>query len=163
MSSNGSTDAPVQISNPPGALRPGPGHLGEVLLADDDPAAAASLAAVLRRAGFRVRVAGTGREALRQLCTRRVDLVITDIVMPEMDGLDLLRGLRGMQMAVPAIALSGDGPDAGALYAKAALCLGANLVLAKPVPPAVVLSAAHRLTGPAEATAAGFDSRAPAA
>ena len=136
---------PAGVAVPP--LVGGPGRLGRVLLADDDDVLASALADVLRRAGFCVLVAGSGKQAFRRLCAEPFDLLITDIVMPEMDGLDLLRWLRLLPMSVPAIALSGDGPDAGALYAKAALCVGADLTLRKPVDPRTVLAAAHRLAG----------------
>jgi DNA-binding response OmpR family regulator len=163
MISRRSTDLPTDISDPQGTLRRGPGYLGQVLLADDNPAVLAALATVMRRAGLRVRVARTGRQAVRQVRVDPLDLVVTDIVMPDMDGLDLLRWLRRMQPAVPAIALSGGGPDAGALYAKAALCLGADLVLAKPAQPSVVLAAAHRLIGRPGAVATPAETSAPAA
>ena len=163
MISHRSTNLPTDLSEPQGTLRRGPGHLGQVLLADDDPAVVAALATGMRRAGLRVRAVRTGRQAVRQLQAGPLDLVVTDIVMPDMDGLDLLRWLRRVQPAVPAIALSGDGPDAGALYAKAALCLGADLVLAKPAHPSVVLAAAHRLIGRAGAAATPAETRAPAA
>ena len=126
-------------------LARGPGGSGCVLLADDDAAAADALAGVFRRAGFRAVVANSGKQALRRLCAEPFDLLITDIVMPEMDGLDLLRWLTRLQPSVPAIALSGDGPDQGALYAKAALCIGADVALSKPGDPRTVLAAAHRL------------------
>jgi len=145
MTRQGLAAEPAGPAVPPFA--PGPGRSGRVLLADDDAAAAKVLADVLRRAGFCVLVAHSGTQALRRLCAEPFDLLITDIVMPEMDGLDLLRWLRRLQTSVPAIALSGDGPDAGALYAKAALCIGADLTLPKPADPRTVLAAAHRLAG----------------
>lgn len=145
MTRQGLATDPAGPAVPP--LARGPGRLGRVLLADDDSVAAKTLADVLRRAGFCVRVADSGKQALQRLSAEPVDLLITDIVMPEMDGLELLRWLRCLQPSVPAIALSGDGPDAGALYAKAALCIGADLALPKPADPRTVLAAAHRLAG----------------
>jgi hypothetical protein len=64
---------------------------------------------------------------------------------------------------VPAIALSGDGPDAGALYAKAALCFGADVTLPGPTDARVVLAAAHRLTGEGRGVPAALGASAPAA
>jgi CheY-like chemotaxis protein len=141
----------------------GPGGSGRVLLADDDAVAANALADVLRRAGFRVLVANGGKQALRRLGTEPFDLLITEIVMAEFDGLDLLRWLSRLQPSVPAIALSGDGPDQGALYAKAAVCLGADLALSKPADPGTVLAAAHRLTGQGGRVSAPGRMPAPAA
>ncbi|MBK1668221.1 hypothetical protein CKO28_09240 [Rhodovibrio sodomensis] len=124
----------------------GPGRLGRVLLVADDPLSPSRLAAVLRRAGFFVLVAQSGRHALREICMRGFELVITDVVVQDLDGLELLRWLRRLHGGIPAIALSGAGPDAGALYAKAAQCIGADVTLPKPAEPASVLAAAHRLT-----------------
>ena len=143
MAGQSSAEEPAGPKVPP--LARGPGGSVRVLLADDDAVAADALADVLRRAGFRVLVANSGRQALRWLATAPFDLLITDIVMPEIDGLDLLRWLIRLQPSVPAIALSGDGPDQGALYAKAALCIGADVALSKPGDPRTVLAAAHRL------------------
>lgn len=141
----------------------GPGRLGRVLLVADDPRLVPQLADVLRGAGFFVRVTANGRQALKQLCAAPFDLLITDIVLPEMDGLDLLRWLRRLHADVPAIALSGDGPDAGALYAKAALCVGADLTLSKPGNPMSVLAAAHRMTAHGRAAPALIERPVPAA
>ena len=161
MAGQSSAEEPAGPKVPP--LARGPGGSGRVLLADDDAVAADALADVLRRAGFRVLVANSGKQALRWLVTEPFDLLITDIVMPEIDGLDLLRWLIRLQPSVPAIALSGDGPDHGALYAKAAVCLGADLALSKAVDPRTVLAAAHRLSGQGGRVTAPEPMPAPAA
>jgi CheY-like chemotaxis protein len=161
MAGQSSAEEPAGPKVPP--LARGPGGSGRVLLADDDAVAADALADVLRRAGFRVLVANSGKQALRWLATEPFDLLITDIVMPEIDGLDLLRWLTRLQPSVPAIALSGDGPDQGVLYAKAAVCVGADLALSKAVDPRSVLAAAHRLAGQGGRVTAPEPMPAPAA
>lgn len=132
-----------------GTVRPfvprAPGRLGRVLLAEDEPSISNPLANALRRAGFCVIVAADGKRALGLLAVDRFDLVVTDIVMPGTDGLDLLARLRRLQPDVPAFALVGDGPEGGLLYARAALCMGADATLPKPVDTASVLALAHRL------------------
>ncbi|MBK1697473.1 response regulator [Rhodovibrio salinarum] len=123
----------------------GPGSKGRVLLAESDPRLCTQLAGILRRAGFYVVAVHDGRRALVQLCDASFNLLVTDIVMPGNDGLDLLRWLRKMHPDVPALVLSGDGPEGGALYAKAAMCLGADVCVPKQAPLPNFLSAAHRL------------------
>ncbi len=73
-----------------------------VLVVDDDPAHSQALAKVFERAGYRARTAGDGPEALTVLKESSFDLVITDLLMPGMNGLDLLRNIRAMR-PVPAV------------------------------------------------------------
>lgn len=141
---------PVQATGPGTrevVARRAPGRRGRVLLAADDPAVSGRFAAALRRAGFCVRVAVDGGRALTELRTEGCDLLVTDIVLPEGDGLELLGWVRRWHAGMPAIALTGDGPDDGALYARAARCLGAAATVARSADPAGLLAAAHRLVG----------------
>jgi CheY-like chemotaxis protein len=62
---------------------------------------------MLEDAGHQVRFASDGREALRKLSCARFDLVVTDIVMPEMDGIELIGELRRRYPEVRIIAMSG--------------------------------------------------------
>lgn len=73
---------------PDGVTRP------VALIVDDDPAVRASLAAVIEAEGYEVERAGNGRQALKIAMQRRPRLVVTDLIMPEMDGLALVRALR---------------------------------------------------------------------
>lgn len=68
----------------------------DVLVIEDEQAAREALEAVLRLAGYHVRTACDGDEALRQVSWRRPDLVLTDISMPLVNGIELARWLRGM-------------------------------------------------------------------
>ena len=66
----------------------------KVLLVDDDRCLLDALCALLAEEGFDVTVAGNGREALERLPTCAPDVVVTDVMMPVMDGQQLLRSLR---------------------------------------------------------------------
>jgi signal transduction histidine kinase len=66
----------------------------EILIAEDSPTQSERLRYVLAEAGYRVTTAANGREALAVFLERRPDLVITDVVMPELDGYDLCRGIK---------------------------------------------------------------------
>jgi CheY-like chemotaxis protein len=73
------------------------GYRGErmyVMVVDDNPVNAGLLVAILEPLGFEVLTAGNGREALRQALERPPDLVLLDLVMPEMDGLETVRQMR---------------------------------------------------------------------
>ena len=68
-----------------------------ILFVEDEPTLRAHLAQALSEE-YCVDTAGTGREALTVLLRARPDLVVTDIVMPEMDGVELLKTLRSVQI-----------------------------------------------------------------
>lgn len=65
-----------------------------IVLAEDDRATAHLVKIQLERLGYHVTVAGNGHEALGIICSRPIDLLITDVVMPEMDGVDLYLELK---------------------------------------------------------------------
>lgn len=77
-----------------------------VLLVDDETAITDHLAPLLERAGFRVWVAGDGAEALTQLANEAPDLIVSDVIMPRMDGRELLRALRQRNNWMPIILLT---------------------------------------------------------
>src|SRR5882757_5964778 len=81
----------------------------EVLIAEDSPTQAAHLKRILEEQGFRVVATRNGKEALEVLRQRRPTLVITDIVMPEMDGYELCRQIRADERlaSLPVILLTG--------------------------------------------------------
>lgn len=109
--------------------------MNRILYVEDDTHLRRDVIEVLARAGFEVLGASNGREGL-ELCLRSPpDLVITDLVMPEMDGIELIRTLRKMLPTLPVIAVSG-GLSTAASSARpilnAAKALGAAAVLPKP-------------------------------
>ncbi|WP_395701211.1 sigma-54-dependent transcriptional regulator [Aquabacterium sp.] len=88
-----------------------------VLVADDEPHMRRVLEIALRKMGHRVLVAGNGREAADIVQAGAVDLVITDLRMPVMDGLALLRHLRAMEFDVPVIVITAHGSVESAVEA----------------------------------------------
>ncbi|HEX8524481.1 MAG TPA: response regulator [Tepidisphaeraceae bacterium] len=82
-----------------------------LLLCDDSPVERLALAHFLRREGFNVDEAGDGESALEQLKNRKVDLLLLDLEMPELDGFDVLNYVREHRKALPVILLSGLSPD----------------------------------------------------
>ena len=67
-----------------------------VMLADDDPVLLEEAADALREAGFRVIEAADGQEAIQEALSRRVDLIVMDATMPEVDGLEACHCLKAM-------------------------------------------------------------------
>ena len=101
-----------------------------VLLVEDDRDTREMYSEYLSYSGLVVTEAATGRRALERVAERRPDVVVTDIAMPEMDGLELSRRLRAGDATwdVPIIAVSGQASE----RAREA---GADVVLEKPCEP----------------------------
>jgi len=107
--------------------------LNRILLVEDEPASAEYLAGVLRRDLPGMEVAGiaeNGEEALRIIRQERVDIVVTDIKMPVMDGLELAEAVRTSWPMIPVVIVSGYELFE---YAKTALRFGVSDYLLKPV------------------------------
>src|SRR4051794_27473366 len=76
-------------------IRPMDDHIrGSVLVVDDEPTITEVVARYLSRAGYATRVAANGREALEAAATQRPDLVVLDLMLPGIDGLEVMRRLR---------------------------------------------------------------------
>jgi two-component system KDP operon response regulator KdpE len=95
--------------------------MNRVLVVDDEPQIVRALAINLRARGYEVATAGAGGEALQRAATQPPDVVILDLGLPDLDGVDVIAGLRGWT-TVPILVLSGrsdsidkvDALDAGA-------------------------------------------------
>lgn len=105
----------------------------KVLLVDDNQLASEAMQMVLESDGFDVDAADNAKQALASLKNSSPDIVITDIVMPDMDGLEFIRSIRELSTGVPILAISGMESEDGALYLKQAEKLGADICLSKPV------------------------------
>jgi DNA-binding NtrC family response regulator len=100
-----------------------------ILIVDDDDSAREALGVSLETLGYDVRYAHDGRSALAQVEDEQPEAVVTDLQMPGMDGLELLRELAIRNRGVPVIAISGGG----APMLESARRLGAVEAFAKPV------------------------------
>lgn len=111
----------------------------DVLVVDDNVTLRSLLLGFLRSHGYQVECADNGRHALRLLRAQPARLVLTDIYMPETDGLELIAQLRKTEPKPRILAMSGDGSAAPDLALKTACQLGAHQVLFKPFPLAELL------------------------
>jgi DNA-binding response OmpR family regulator len=104
----------------------------KVLLVDDEPAITANLAPFLERSGYNVSVASDGEEALKKVASNNPDLIILDVLMPKVDGREVLRRLRQSGNWTPVILLTQVGE---AIERAMALEEGADDYLNKPFDP----------------------------
>jgi len=88
---------------------PAPAHSGRILIAEDDARQRSALATILTDRGFVTQVAADGLEALERLSTFAPDVIVADLVMPRMDGFELLRHLKERGDLTPAIVLTAFG------------------------------------------------------
>jgi DNA-binding NtrC family response regulator len=102
-----------------------------VLVVDDDATFRSMLGRVLSRRGFRVDACASAEEALERTANQRVDVVLTDVVMTGMDGLEMLVRLRASNPEIPVVVMSG---SAGLDVALRAIREGAHDFLEKPTP-----------------------------
>jgi len=129
--------------------------VSRLLLIDDDPHLREVLAMALAQAGHTVMQAEGGRQGTQLFRATPADLVITDLVMPDREGLETIVALHREWPALPIIAMSGGVPHS-AVYLAMADKLGASRTLAKPFAPSVLLRAIEELLAPsAQPPAAG--------
>ncbi|MEX0985176.1 MAG: response regulator [Actinomycetota bacterium] len=124
-----------------------------ILVVDDEPQLARGLSVNLSARGYEVDVAGDGRTALELSVAHRPDVVVLDLGLPDMDGADVINGLRAWS-EVPIIVLSARGQETDKI---AALDSGADDYVTKPFGMGELLArirAAERRSAPAEETPA---------
>ena len=134
----GDLEAFVDRSGPGGRPRGGP----LVLVVDDDARLREYLRVNLEQAGYSVREAGNGEEALVAIADAGPDLVLLDVVMPGLDGWQLLRRLEERHGSIPVIMFSGQVDERGAAEAAEH---GARGFIGKPFDPEELLARARQL------------------
>ncbi|MGI9510270.1 MAG: response regulator transcription factor [Geminicoccaceae bacterium] len=115
-----------------------------VLLAEDEPNIVESLTFLLDRAGFEVTVATDGRRALDSALDAVPDVLILDVMLPELDGYEVLRQLRSDRRTdkLPVVMLTAKGQREDR---ETALACGADLFITKPFANADIISAVKQL------------------
>ncbi len=111
-----------------------------ILIVEDDASLRSALVRLLSSSGYQLETACDGREAELALHRRLPDLVLTDLIMSNRDGLELLGFLRQHAPCIPVIAMSGGGRISPASYLEIAQRLGAVRTLEKPFPTSRLLA-----------------------
>jgi sigma-B regulation protein RsbU (phosphoserine phosphatase) len=116
-----------------------PEELGAILVVDDEPMNRDTLARRLKRRGYRVATAANGRDALETLASTHIDLVLLDIMMPDMDGMEVLGEIRNRRSRTQLPVIMATAKDESRDVVEA-LKNGANDYVTKPLDLEVVLA-----------------------
>ncbi|GIK99458.1 MAG: response regulator [Alphaproteobacteria bacterium] len=120
--------------------------MARILIVEDVPDFRLMMREILNTAGHEVAEAGNGHDAMRQMEAGRFDLLVTDVVMPESDGVELIRSLAKQGRRLPILAVSGGGHNLPAAVSLALTeAAGAHRTLFKPFRAAELLSAVDAL------------------
>lgn len=111
----------------------------KILVIDDEHPIRILLKKVLERGGFEVTVAVNGNDGTKKQKENPSDLVITDLIMPDKEGIELIQEFKQEYPTTPIIAMSGGGMAAAQGYLKTAKIMGAEEIIEKPVKKEVLL------------------------
>lgn len=107
--------------------------MAKIMIVDDEDPVRAMLKEMLNMLDHEISEATNGREAIEKYCNQPVDLIITDLVMPDKSGIDLIMELKEEFPDVRVLAISGGGGITGRFdYLPIAQLLGADFILKKP-------------------------------
>jgi CheY-like chemotaxis protein len=129
--------------------------MARILMVDDEPRLREGMAEYLEHYGHEVRVATNGLEAVKALRDFSADVVVTDINMPDMDGIELVMALRETSSGIGVIAISGGGLFEKGMLLDSASALGADVTLQKPLDLDQLREAIDRLSKGRPVTAGG--------
>ncbi|MBI5586112.1 MAG: response regulator [Deltaproteobacteria bacterium] len=118
----------------------------KILVIDDELQMRELLKKYLTRAGYEVTLAGDGDEGLRFFQLQPADLVITDLIMPEKEGLECIAALKKIDSGIKIIAISGGGLGKPEGYLELAIKMGAAKAFIKPFELKELLAAIRELT-----------------
>lgn len=118
--------------------------MARILLIDDDPQFRRYIATLLKRQKYEVIEAADGHEGITVLKNEAVDVMLTDIVMPDMEGVETICEVRKLRPGIKIIAMSGS-PSGITSYLPAAKKLGADMTLTKPFAPEQLFTALNTL------------------
>ncbi len=119
----------------------------DVLIVDDNQSLCTILAEFLEMSGYRTAIAHDGRQAIRTLEQANVRILLTDIFMPELDGIELIMHLRRLEQAPEILAMSGYNSANAKPFLDSARLLGAQKIFMKPFSLADLLASVEQLIG----------------
>jgi YesN/AraC family two-component response regulator len=107
--------------------------MANILLVDDEPLVVETLSSAMASKGHTVVTAANGIDGMKKFTEGKFDLVITDVIMPDKDGIELIMELRRHAPTVKVVAISGGGRTGNVEFLKMATKLGATAALSKPI------------------------------
>lgn len=117
----------------------------KIIIIDDDALIRRVVGRVLTGAGYQVLEATNGRDGMAVIHEQKPDLIITDLMMPEKEGLETVRELQTDSCKAPILVISGSDLDNRAMYLDMAKRFGADATLKKPFRPSELLEAVAHL------------------
>ena len=118
-----------------------------IVVIDDDAMVRTAVTRILESEGFQVALAGDGREGLRLMRSLQPRLVITDIIMPEMEGIETIREMRRERHDLKIMAISGGARMGNANFLDMARTMGADAIMEKPFEPEDLVAKVRQLLG----------------
>lgn len=119
--------------------------MAHILIIDDDPAVQLLFGQFLENAGYSVDLATNGVAGMEAIKAQKPDLIITDIMMPEMDGLELLMEIKKYHPEIPVVAISGGMKIRPVSFLPMAEKFGARRVFQKPLELSTLLCTVQEL------------------
>ncbi|HED11205.1 MAG TPA: response regulator [Caldithrix abyssi] len=119
----------------------------KILFIDDDPFLREAFSEILQRNGFEVITLEDGKNAKNKVHDLEFDLVITDIVMPEKEGIETITEIRSINESIPILAISGGGRISPRSHLHLAEHMGANATLEKPFDGSTLIAKINSMLG----------------
>lgn len=119
--------------------------MAKILIIEDDRDVLALIQSLLEREGFEVMIAEDGVEGMEAFVQGSPDMVITDLYMPRMKGIEAIKRIRDIKSDAKILAISGGGRYSPKTHLSRAKRAGATEILTKPFEPSELLSAVNRL------------------
>lgn len=129
--------------------------LKKILVIDDEPIVRDTIKLFLETEGYSVITAEDGRDSINKTREHNPSLIITDIVMPNMEGLETIRHYKKTNPNISIMAISGAASFKGDMYLELAGKLGADCAISKPIDRDILLDQVVKLIGHAHETAVG--------
>ena len=117
----------------------------KILIIDDDAVMRLTIQGTLKKHGYTTLIAENGDEGVKLYKTEQPDIVITDMLMPNKEGLETISEIRAINPQAKIIAMSGGGSTQNMTFLQLAKKVGANHLLTKPVKPDQLLVAVESL------------------
>jgi DNA-binding response OmpR family regulator len=118
-----------------------------ILVIDDDPIMRDTIRDILQAEGYNIIIASNGKEGMAHMGNKTIELILTDVLMPEKDGIEVIMETKLKHPLVKILAISGGGYISGENYLKMARDLGANASVIKPFDIDDLVAEVNRLLG----------------